>query len=318
MRQAASIAKEINEQLAKKLDISPSARITCTKPSGNASVILGTSSGIHPAHSRNYFRIMQMNKDSDVAQWLKENKPEMIENSVWSANKTDYCIYVPITENNDAVVKHDISGINFLEKVKLVQQNWVLPGTNRSLGYSEFITHNVSNTVQVDNWEETFSYLYDNKDYFCGVSFLPNTGDKIYKQAPFTSVLMGDELFSTYGQGTIFASGLIVDLLHAFSDDLWDACDAIKNKDHFLIGNHLQVLTKKDLIRRAKKYAKNYFKGDIDTMISCLKDVHLNHKWCTITRNMKPIDLGSILTKPKYLNADELGAISCAGGSCEI
>lgn len=318
LRQAASIAKEVNEQLAKKLDISPSARITCTKPSGNASVILGTSSGIHPAHSRNYFRIMQMNKDSDVAQWLKENKPEMLENSVWSANKTDYCIYVPITENNDAIVKHDISGINFLEKVKLVQQSWVLPGTNRSLGYSEFITHNVSNTVQVDNWEETFGYLYDNKDYFCGVSFLPNTGDKIYKQAPFTSVLMGDELFSTYGQGTIFASGLIVDLLHAFSDDLWDACDAIKNKDHFLIGNHLQVLTKKDLIRRAKKYAKNYFKGDIDTMISCLKDVHLNHKWCTIQRNFKPINIGEILTKPAYLNIDELGAKACSGGACEI
>jgi len=261
---------------------------------------------------------MQMNKDSDVAQWLKENKPEMLEDSVWSANKTDYCIYVPITENDDAIVKNDISGIEFLEKVKLVQQNWVLPGADKSLGYSEFVSHNVSNTVLVDNWDETFDYLYKNKEYFCGVSFIPKTGDKIYKQAPFTSVLMAHELFTVYGHGSLFASGLIVDLLYAFNGDLWDACDAIKNKDHFLTGTHLQVLTKKDLIRRAKKFAKNYFKNNINDTIDCLKDVHLYHKWCTIQRNFKPIDIGAILTKPKYLNADEMGAVACYGGVCEI
>lgn len=242
----------------------------------------------------------------------------MIEDSVWSANKTDYCVYVPITENDNAVVKNDISGIDFLEKVKLVQQNWVLPGADIKLGYSKFVSHNVSNTVQVEDWDATFEYLYNNKEYFCGVSFLPKTGDKIYKQAPFTSVLMADELFTTYGQGTLFASGLIVDLLYAFSDDLWDACDAIKNKDHFLVGTHLQVITKKDLIRRAKKYAKNYFKNNISDMIDCLKDVHLYHKWCTIQRNFKPINIGEILTKPKYLNIDELGAKACSSGSCEI
>jgi len=318
LTEAAEYAQQINKEFALKLGINPSARITCTKPSGNASVILGTSSGIHPAHSRNYFRIMQINKDSDVAKWVFEHKPEMIENSVWSANKTDYVIYVPVTESNDAIVKTDISGIEFLEKVKLVQSSWVLPGRDVSLGYSKFVSHNVSNTVQVDNWDETFEYLYNNREYFCGVSFLAKTGDRVYKQAPFTSVLMADELFAKYGNGSLFASGLIVDLLYAFDSDLWDACDAMVSKEHFLVGNHLQVLTKKDLIRRAKKYAKNYFKNDIDEMINCLKDTHLFHKWCTIMRNFKPIDLGSILTKPSYLNADELGAISCSGGKCEI
>jgi len=318
LTEAAEYAQQINKEFALKLGINPSARITCTKPSGNASVILGTSSGIHPAHSRNYFRIMQINKDSDVAKWVFEHKPEMIENSVWSANKTDYIIYVPVTESNDAIVKGDISGIEFLEKVKLVQSSWVLPGRDVSLGYSKFVSHNISNTVQVDNWDETFEYLYNNREYFCGVSFLAKTGDKVYKQAPFTSVLMADELFAKYGNGSLFASGLIVDLLYAFDSDLWDACDAIVSKEHFLVGNHLQVLTKKDLIRRAKKYAKNYFKNDIDEMINCLKDTHLFHKWCTIMRNFKPIDLGSILTKPSYLNADELGAISCHGGKCEL
>lgn len=261
---------------------------------------------------------MQLNKDSEVAMWLKINRPEMLEDSVWSANKTDYAVYVPISEDPNAFFKNDISGVDFLEKVKFVQQNWVLPGTNKHLGYSDSVTHNVSNTVQVDNWDETFNYLYDNREYFCGVSFLPNVGDKIYKQAPFTSVLMADELFNKYGNGCLFASGLIVDMLNTFDNDLWDACDAVLNKNHFLSGNNLQVLQKKDIIRRAKKYARNYFKFELNDMVSCLKDVHLYHKWCTITRDMKQIDLGSILTKPKYLSADELGAAACSGGACEI
>lgn len=318
LQTAAQAVKEANAKFAAKLGINPAARTTCVKPSGNASVILSTSSGAHPAHSENYFRIMQLNKDSEVCMWLEENRPEVLENSVWSANNTDYAVYIPITENEDALFKNDITSIEFLERIKLIQQNWVIPGTNRELGYSKTITHNVSNTVLVDNWEETFEYIYENNEYFCGISFLPRTGDKIYKQAPFTSVLMEDELFAKYGKGVLLASGLIVDLLHAFDDDLWEACDAITDKEYFLTGRNLQVMAKKDLIRRAKKFARNYFKNNIELMIDCIKDVHLFHKWCTIMRNMKPIDLGSILTKPKYLAADELGAKACYGGACEI
>jgi ribonucleoside-diphosphate reductase alpha chain len=286
--------------------------------SGNASVILGTSSGIHPAHSRNYFRVMQINKDSGVARWLAENRPDMIEESVWSASKSDYVVYVPITESPDAIVKSDISSIEHLEKVKLAQDSWVLPGTIKGRGYSDTITHNISNTIVVDDWDETFQYVWDNREYFCGISFLPKTGDKIYRQAPFTSVLMADELLAKYGDGAMFASGLIVDILHAFDNDLWTACDAILDKGFFLSGAHLQVLQKKDVIRRAKKYAKNYFKNELSVLIECLKDIHLFHKWCNITRKSIDINVSKVLGKPSYLNIDEMSAIACHGGSCEI
>jgi len=317
LQKGAQYAIEVNRELANKLDLSPSARITCVKPSGNASVILGCSSGIHPAHSRNYFRVMQLNKDNEVAQWLAENRPEMIEESVWSANNTDYVVYVPVTEPKEALVKNDVSGADFLDKVKLVQQNWVIPAKN-DRGYSEFVSHNVSNTVNVDDWEEVSEYLWDNREYFCGVSFLPNTGDKIYRQAPFTSVLMEDELLERYGKGCMFASGIIVDLLHAFDNDLWSACDAIADSKFFLTGTHMQVLMKKDLIRRAKKFAKNYFKGELNVMIDCLKDVHLFHKWCTITRRSLNLDVSNILGKPKYLSLSDMASVACYGGQCEI
>lgn len=318
LKEGASIVVETNKEMALKININQAARTTCTKPSGNSSVILGTSSGIHPAHSRNYFRIMQMNKDTDVAKWLSEHRPEMLEKSVWSSNQTDYAVYVPITESEKAIVKTDISTLEFLEKVKLVQNSWVESGRNIELGYSKYVSHNVSNTVTVDNWEECFNYIYENNKYFCGVSFLPKTGDKIYKQAPFTQVLTLDEIFSKYGDGSLFASGLIVDLLHTFDDDLWDACEAIVNKSFSLTGDNIKIYTKKDLIRRAKKFAKNFFKSDLNVLISCLKDIHLYHKWCRIKRNLKPIDFTKILTKPKYLEVDTTGAIACSGGQCSI
>lgn len=317
LREGAAHAVEVNKELAEKLGINPAARITCTKPSGNASVILGCSSGIHPAHSKHYFRVMQLNKENEVAKWLKENRPEMVEESVWSANKSDYVIYIPITEPEGSIVKSDITGVEFLDKVKLVQQNWVLPGKN-DRGYSDLVSHNVSNTVQVDSWEAVSSYLYENRDLFCGVSFIPNTGDKIYRQAPFTSVLMQDELLEVYGRGCLFASGIIVDLLHAFDNDLWSACDAIQDSGSFLTGSRMQILMKKDLIRRAKKFAKNYFNSELSVMISCLKDVHLFHKWCTVNRRSLDVDISKILDKPKYLSLSDMASVACHGDSCEI
>lgn len=317
LQKGAEYAKEVNRELAEKLGINPSARLVCVKPSGNASTILECSSGIHPAHSRNYFRVMQLNKDNEVAKWLKENRPEMLEESRWSANNTDYVAYIPITEPAQAVVKSEVTAEEFLEKVKLVQQNWVLPAKN-DRGYSDRVSHNVSNTVTVDDWDAVADYLYENREYFCGVSFLPDMGDKVYRQAPFTSVLMEDELLEKYGKGCMFASGLVVDLLHAFDDDLWDACEAIQDKSQFLSGNHLQVMQKKDLIRRAKKYADNYFDGNLDTVIECLKDVHLFHKWCTITRKSLDINVAEILGEPEHLALNNMAAVACHGGQCEI
>ena len=318
LQKGAAYAKEVNAELAAKLGLNASARMTCVKPSGNASVILGTASGIHPAHSRNYFRIMQLNKDNEVCKWLKENRPDMLEDSVWSANNTDYAVYVPITEDDGAIFKSDISGIAFLDKVKLVQQNWVIPGTNKDLGYSKSITHNVSNTVLVDDWEETFEYVHKNNKYFCGISFIPNTGDKDYKQAPFTSVLMAEELLEKYGNASIFASGLIVDGLHYFNGDLWRACDHIINRSLLFKGSRDECLLQKDWVRRAKKFAKNYFKGSIENTIYCLKDVHLFHKWNIVKRDFKPVDFSEILTEPTYQDVSDYAAIACSGGSCEI
>jgi len=320
LRKGAEIVKDTNKKVAELIGINQSARTTCIKPSGNASVIAKTASGIHPAHARRYFRTVQLNKETPMAKYLSENYPEMLEEGVWSSTNSDYACFVPIEETPETVVKSDVNEIEFLENVKIVQQNWVLPGTNKELGYSETVTHNVSNTISVKDWDRTFDYIYENQEYFCGLSFLPDSGDKIYKQAPFTEVKTLEELVETYKEATIFASGLIVDALHSFNNDLWDACQAVVDKNFQLSGDRITTMVKKDIVSRIKKFARNYFKGNLLKATECLKDVHLYHKWVKINRvlNKKPIDFSQISYKEKYLNADELSGIACSGGSCEI
>lgn len=318
LQEGARIVKETNATIAQMIGINPAARCTTVKPSGNASVLLGTTSGIHPDHARRYFRIMQLNKNTEIGKFLSEHNECLLEESVWSASKTDYAVYIPIETNANTITKEDLNDIAFIEKVRLVYQNWVVPGTNFDLGYSRYITHNVSNTITVNDWDAVFDYIFEHQDAFCGLSFIPAVGDKIYKQAPFTKVMDFEEITKTYGEAALFASGLVVDALHDFDNDLWDACQAVVDTKFKLSGDRYAVLLKKDIIRRIKQFSKNFFKGDIEKTVTCLKDVYLFHKWVSITRKFRKIDFEQIDLKPTYTSVSDMGATACAGGACEI
>lgn len=318
LREGAKIVVETNKEMAKKININQAARTTCVKPSGNASVVLGTASGIHPEHSEKYFRIMQLNKESDTASWLTQHMPFLLEESVWSANNTDFVVFVPIINPKNGLFKSDMKGIKHLDIIRMVQQNWIVPGTNRELGICDQTTHNCSCTVIIDNRDDIVDYIWDNRQEFTAISFISDYGDKDFNQAPFTSVLSAEEIFEQYGKGALFASGLIIDGLHYFNNNLWDACDSIINQNMPVTGTREQVMLKKYWLKRAKQFAKNYFKNDMMKMVYCLKDVHLCHKWETISRQMKEVDFGEILKKPTYKDVSEYGAVACSGGSCEV
>lgn len=318
LREGAKIVIETNKSVAAKIGINQAARTTCVKPSGNASVVLGTASGIHPEHSERYFRIMQLNKFSDTAAWLNQHMPFLLENSVWSANQTDFVVFVPITNPKEGLFKKDMKGVKHLDLIRLVQQNWIVPGTVPELGICPLTTHNCSCTVIIDDQKQIVDYIWDNREDFTAISFISDYGDKDFNQAPFTSVLTPEEIFEQYGKGALFASGLIVDGLHYFDNNLWQACDSLLNKDIPITGTREQVMLKKYWLKRAHQFAKNYFKNDTRRMVYCIKDVHLCHKWETISRQMRDVDFENILTKPQYKNVSEFGAMSCSGGACEI
>ena len=214
-----------------------------------------------------------------------------------------------------------MKGIKHLELIKLVQENWVNAGTNVEACLKPWLRHSVSCTVIIDNQDEITKYIYDNQDSFKAVSFLSDYGDKDFNQAPFTSVLTMDEIVKEYGDGALLASGLIVDGLHVFDQNLWEACDLVLDTDKKIkiTGTRQEVWLKGDWIKRAKKFAKNYFKGDLRKLVYCLKDVHLFHKWKTINRQMKDVDFQEILSMPTYKEVSEYSSMACSGqGSCEI
>jgi len=316
LEKGAQILKDTNKKIAEILEINQAARIGCTKPSGNASVLLKTASGIHGEHSEKHFRNVQVNKDEDIPKFIKESNPDMFEESAWSSNQTDWVASFPIEVKSDSLFKDDLLGVKLLEKIKLVQKHWVEASTNKELCICPETRHNVSNTINVDDWEKVKDYIYENRHYFAGISLLSNSGDKDYNQAPFTSVLTIEQIIEKYGEGALFASGLIVDGLHAFNNNLWQACDSVLFNIAF--EENSNTVLKKDWVRRFKKFANNYLKNDFKQTSYLLKDVYLLHKWNKVNKTLKPVDWINANIKPTYTEIDTTGAQSCAGGACEL
>lgn len=226
-RKGAKEILKVNEKVSQWIGINPAARATCVKPAGTTSCILGTSSGIHPHHSRRYIRRVQANKLEFPVNHFEQVNPLAVEDSVWSTNNTDKVISFLCEVESGAIVKNQIAAIDLLEKVKLTQQNWVESGTRPDQCTVKDMRHNVSNTITVkdDEWDAVEDYIFKNRKWFAGISLLPFSGDLDYPQAPFTAVHTPREIVDMYGNAAVFASGLIVDGLHAFSDNLWAACD---------------------------------------------------------------------------------------------
>lgn len=316
-KEGARYIKAVNEKVAGLLGINPAARTTCVKPSGNASVLLQTASGIHAEHSPRYLRFVQLNKETEVVQLIKKENPYMVEESVWSQNQTDYSVAFPVISKEGSIYKDELLGRNLLEKVALVQRNWVEEGTNTERCVDPTVRHNVSNTVTVqpDQWGDVEEYLYENRYSFAGVSFLSASGDKDFFQAPFTEVLTEEQIVQKYGRAALFASGLIVDTNKGF-DNLWTATFVAQDEDQQSGGESSDLQA--DWIRRFKKFANSYFSGDMKKAEYCLKDVYLLHRWTKIQQNYKDIDFVSQLETKKFTDIDTMGAIACAGGVCEI
>jgi len=184
LERGAQVCLETNAAIAAHLGINPAARLTCVKPEGTASLVLGAASGIHPHHARHYFRRVQAARTEPLYQWFKQHNPHMTETSVWDPETTDVITF-PVSARDDAILREEVGAVQFLEYVRTVQQHWVCAG-RRHDEFNPGLHHNVSNTVTVrdDEWDTVQQFIWENRDYFAGISLLREAGDKIYAQAP--------------------------------------------------------------------------------------------------------------------------------------
>jgi hypothetical protein len=123
------------------------------------------------------------------------------------------------------------------------------------------------------------------------------------------------------------ASGLIVDGMHAFKDNLWAACDcalgigeklelpvwAAEDDWAYYKAKHIEMAAKMDWVRRAIKFARNYFGGDLKKMCYCLKHVDGWKKWCDLRRDFKSVDWSKFVEKTDQTGPVEAD-LACAGG----
>ena len=312
-KKGAKVVKEENKRITKIIGINQAARTTCIKPEGTSSCVLGTSSGIHPHHAKRYIRRVQANKMEPIYNYFRGINPRACDESVWSNNDSDdvvaFCVEVPA----GAKTKNQVGAIDLLTHVKSTQQNWVIPGTNKSLCTKPWLVHNVSNTINVkeDEWDEVEKFIYKNRKYFCGISLLPITGDKDYPQAPFTAIYLPSEQVRHYGDASLFVSGLIEVALNLWEDNLWAACDSLLG-----IGAKIKGNGKKEWSDRCKKFAERYFDGDLRKLTYCMKDVYNWKEWVDLNREYTSVDYTKVIEEQD--NVQPVQEIACAGGACEI
>ncbi len=177
---------KVNEDIAARLNIRPSSRVTLEKPEGSTSLVFQSGFGIHARHSKKYIRRVWADaSDPLVKAYEMVNPQAVITTNTEAANKI---IAFAETSPAHALTRHDISAVAFMEIAKKFYLNWVVPGTR--LNRLQGATHNISMTVSVkdDEWESVMRFFWENRDYFCGISFLPMSGDYVYQNPPYQEV----------------------------------------------------------------------------------------------------------------------------------
>ena len=179
---AAHVAKTVNRMITEKTGINEAARITCIKPSGTTSLVLGTASGIHAWHNDYYLRTMRFNKNEDIAQYLMTNHPELVEDDVLRPTDT-VCVRIPVKAPEGSILRTE-TALDTLERVKHFSTNWI--GSGHINGEN---THNVSATISVkeDEWKTVGDWMWENREFYNGLSVLPYWGGS-YQQAPFEDI----------------------------------------------------------------------------------------------------------------------------------
>ena len=154
-------AREVNKEEAGKIGIPESAAITCVKPSGTVSQLVGVSSGMHPWHSPYYIRTVRGSKGDPISTFLKEVGIP-VEDDVMKPNDT-YVFSFPVKAPEGAIVRNDLTAIQHLDIWLVYQRAWC--------------EHKPSITVSVkeDEWMEVGAWVYKNFDEVSGISFLPHS-----------------------------------------------------------------------------------------------------------------------------------------------
>lgn len=169
-------ARQTNRIYADLLGINRAAAITCTKPSGNSSILADCSPGFHARHAPYYIRRIRLGSHSPITKLLQMcNYPLSPENGQNRDSATTWVAEFPVKSPDRAIVKGNLTAMEQLEQWLIVKENWA--------------EHQVSATITYhpDELEKIISWVHDNQEELGGLSFLPFSNAR-YKQMPYEEI----------------------------------------------------------------------------------------------------------------------------------
>ncbi|NBR26634.1 MAG: hypothetical protein EBU08_23230, partial [Micrococcales bacterium] len=166
-------AIDVNKREAEKIGIPQSAAITCVKPSGTVSQLVGVSSGMHAWHNDYYIRTVRGDKKDPLTEFLKDSGIPAEDDFMKPQDTTVFSF--PVKAPNGAITRNQLTAIEHLETWLVYQRAWC--------------EHKPSITVSVreEEWMEVGAWVYKHFDELSGISFLPYS-DHTYQQAPYQDI----------------------------------------------------------------------------------------------------------------------------------
>lgn len=183
LREAAKIVVDTNKCYAPIIGVNIAARSTTLKPEGTTSLVVGTSSGAHDWHDEYYLRSIRIGKQEALYTHLSIYNAEILEDEYFNPKQTAV-IRIPQKAPKGALLRTKQTALDLLERVKLLNKEWIEPGHRKGTNM-----HNVSATINIkpNEWEKIGSWLFENKNYFTALSFMPEDLGT-YIQAPFETI----------------------------------------------------------------------------------------------------------------------------------
>lgn len=170
------IAIDTSIEWSKILGINTPASVTCVKPSGSVSQLVGCSSGLHPRYAPYYIRRIRISKTDAISDFLINKGIKVYPEVGYDLKTTNtYVFEFPSRALETSIVVDEVSALDQLEYWLMLQKYWC--------------THKPSCTIYVkDNeWIEVANWVYRNWNYVSGISFLPVSND-IYSLAPYEEI----------------------------------------------------------------------------------------------------------------------------------
>lgn len=165
-------ARQENARVADILGINKAAAISCVKPSGNSSVLLNASPGIHARWSKYYIRRVTFVDKSPVRKALAAAGVPMERKK---GTENQWVASFPIASPHGAIVAPELSAIDQLDNWLMFRRYWT--------------DHNPSCTITYRAHELPIiaEWLRINQDMIGGLSFLPYF-DAQYEQMPYEAI----------------------------------------------------------------------------------------------------------------------------------